>query len=208
MSNNFTKVDIDRLTFPSTYKIDYVRVYQPKGSINLGCSPPDYPTAQYLAWCGRSSGETASWTSAAGAAARTCCLTRGGGGIEGLLCLLHCWCLLSLHCRLMSAPSPPPAPTHPTPHPPPRSKRDAYIIDQADDVLIPDVCEQLPYCKSEWGYEYRGGDLLGPDGFAVQKHNVTSPQDCCQLCAAEPACGAWVWNPYFGPVCTFKQATG
>ncbi len=32
-----------------------------------------------------------------------------------------------------------------------RSKRDTYIIDKADDVLIPDVCEQLPYCKSEWG---------------------------------------------------------
>ena len=35
---------------PHVLQIDYVRVYQPKGSINLGCSPPDYPTAQYLAW--------------------------------------------------------------------------------------------------------------------------------------------------------------
>ncbi len=31
-------------------QIDYVRVYQDPEAINLGCSPPDYPTAQWIAW--------------------------------------------------------------------------------------------------------------------------------------------------------------
>ena len=31
-------------------QLDYVRVYQKKDALNVGCSPPDYPSAQYLAW--------------------------------------------------------------------------------------------------------------------------------------------------------------
>lgn len=31
-------------------QVDYVRVYQNASALNLGCSPPDYPTQQYLAW--------------------------------------------------------------------------------------------------------------------------------------------------------------
>jgi hypothetical protein len=31
-------------------QVDYVRVYQNASAVNLGCSPPDFPTAQYLAW--------------------------------------------------------------------------------------------------------------------------------------------------------------
>lgn len=49
-ADSFTAVDFDRLGFPAQYKIDYVRVYQEPGAVNVGCSPPDYPTAQYLAW--------------------------------------------------------------------------------------------------------------------------------------------------------------
>ncbi|KAF9023555.1 beta-glucan synthesis-associated [Hymenopellis radicata] len=28
--------------------IDYVRVYQPKGVINIGCDPIDFPTKAYI----------------------------------------------------------------------------------------------------------------------------------------------------------------
>lgn len=28
--------------------VDYVRVYQRKGHENIGCDPPDYPTADYI----------------------------------------------------------------------------------------------------------------------------------------------------------------
>lgn len=35
----------------STPQIDYVRLYQDPAAINLGCSPPDMPTEQYIAWC-------------------------------------------------------------------------------------------------------------------------------------------------------------
>ena len=48
MSTNFGFVDLDHLTFPATMKVDYIRVYQPSGSINIGCDPEDYPTAAYI----------------------------------------------------------------------------------------------------------------------------------------------------------------
>lgn len=188
-ADGFTKVDFDRLNFPAQYKIDYVRVYQDAEAVNVGCSPPDYPTAQYLA------------------------------------------------CN-----------------------RDTYIMTKEDDVLIPDVCEKLPYCKSQVGggptrgaqrslraertlrpqcsrsckaahlrsrpagahhaapsaappapqvnVEFQGGDLLGTDGQPVQYANVTTSQECCQLCAKNPACGAWVWNPRYDRVCIFKVRAG
>jgi beta-glucanase (GH16 family) len=47
-SPNFGQIDFDALTFPATMSIDYVRVYQPKNSVNIGCDPPDFPTAQYI----------------------------------------------------------------------------------------------------------------------------------------------------------------
>ncbi|KAL4425109.1 hypothetical protein ABPG77_008214 [Micractinium sp. CCAP 211/92] len=131
MSDSFTKVDIDRLQFPAQYKIDYVRVYQDPEAINLGCSPPDYPTAQWIA------------------------------------------------CN-----------------------RDVYANTEADQALIPDACEKLPTCKSEWGYEYQGGVQL------QSLTNVTSPFDCCQACAQNDACGAWVWNPYYNLACVLKAPGG
>lgn len=71
MSSNFGYVDLDNLVFPSKMRVDYVRVYQPEGWQNseslscnadaqeprltrasgdaVGCDPPDYPTADYIA---------------------------------------------------------------------------------------------------------------------------------------------------------------
>jgi hypothetical protein len=48
MSENFGLVDLKHLTFPSTMRIDYIRVYQAKGSINIGCDPDDFPTEAYI----------------------------------------------------------------------------------------------------------------------------------------------------------------
>lgn len=36
--------------WPMILQVDYVRVYQNASAFNLGCSPPAYPTQQYLAW--------------------------------------------------------------------------------------------------------------------------------------------------------------
>jgi hypothetical protein len=36
------------MQFPAEMLIDYVRVYQRKGSVNIGCDPPDYPTLDYI----------------------------------------------------------------------------------------------------------------------------------------------------------------
>ncbi|TRM66405.1 beta-glucan synthesis-associated protein [Schizophyllum amplum] len=49
MSRNFGDVDLDHLTFPTTMSIDWVRVYQKSDSVNLGCDPPEFPTAAYIA---------------------------------------------------------------------------------------------------------------------------------------------------------------
>jgi len=48
MSENFAVVDLAHLTFPATMRIDYIRVYQPKNAINIGCDPVDFPTAAYI----------------------------------------------------------------------------------------------------------------------------------------------------------------
>jgi hypothetical protein len=36
------------MQFPAVMLVDYVRVYQRKESINVGCDPPNYPTAEYI----------------------------------------------------------------------------------------------------------------------------------------------------------------
>jgi len=36
------------MIFPSEYLIDYVRVYQRKDQVNVGCDPQDFPTAKYI----------------------------------------------------------------------------------------------------------------------------------------------------------------
>ena len=35
---------LDGKHWPASFWIDYVRVWQPKGELNIGCNPPDYPT--------------------------------------------------------------------------------------------------------------------------------------------------------------------
>jgi len=48
MSENFGFVDLEHLPFPVHMKVDYIRVYQPKGEENIGCEPSDYPTQAYI----------------------------------------------------------------------------------------------------------------------------------------------------------------
>ncbi|KAI0639519.1 beta-glucan synthesis-associated [Trametes polyzona] len=48
MSTNFGFVDLDHLQFPTTMKVDYIRVYQDPDAINIGCDPEDFPTAAYI----------------------------------------------------------------------------------------------------------------------------------------------------------------
>lgn len=48
MAEGFSAVEIDKLNFPATMKIDYVRIYQPEDKINIGCNPQDYPTTEYI----------------------------------------------------------------------------------------------------------------------------------------------------------------
>ncbi|KAJ7218060.1 beta-glucan synthesis-associated [Mycena pura] len=48
MSTNFGKVDLAHLPFPCHLAIDYIRVYQPKSAVNIGCEPPGFPTQDYI----------------------------------------------------------------------------------------------------------------------------------------------------------------
>ncbi|RCK57299.1 Beta-glucan synthesis-associated protein KRE6 [Candida viswanathii] len=48
VSKNWAYIDWPSLVFPTTFRIDYVRVYQPKDQINVGCDPDDFPTHDYI----------------------------------------------------------------------------------------------------------------------------------------------------------------
>lgn len=48
MSPNFGKIDFEHLTFPTTMRVDYIRVYQPSNQVNIGCDPSGFPTAAYI----------------------------------------------------------------------------------------------------------------------------------------------------------------
>ncbi|KAL0059725.1 hypothetical protein AAF712_013521 [Marasmius tenuissimus] len=48
MSTNWATPKLDTLVFPAEMLFDYVRVYQREGHTNIGCSPPDYPTKDYI----------------------------------------------------------------------------------------------------------------------------------------------------------------
>ncbi|PWN38585.1 SKN1-domain-containing protein [Meira miltonrushii] len=48
ISHGFGAIDWDRITFPGTMQVDYVRVYQAKNKQNIGCDPPDRPTSDYI----------------------------------------------------------------------------------------------------------------------------------------------------------------
>ncbi|KAG6830143.1 hypothetical protein H0H92_002007 [Tricholoma furcatifolium] len=48
LSYGFGNIDFTDMQFPSTLRIDYIRVYQPASSQNIGCDPADFPTAAYI----------------------------------------------------------------------------------------------------------------------------------------------------------------
>ncbi|KAH9927250.1 beta-glucan synthesis-associated [Fomitopsis serialis] len=48
MSHNFGDVDLAAIPFPVHLRVDYIRVYQPSDSTNIGCDPEDFPTAKYI----------------------------------------------------------------------------------------------------------------------------------------------------------------
>ncbi|TKY84686.1 hypothetical protein EX895_006588 [Sporisorium graminicola] len=48
ISQNFGTPDWRRLRFPATMSVDWVRVYQDPDAENVGCDPPDFPTADYI----------------------------------------------------------------------------------------------------------------------------------------------------------------
>ncbi len=45
---NWQNIDLSTMAFPAIMQVDYVRVYQRTGQTNVGCDPPDYPTADYI----------------------------------------------------------------------------------------------------------------------------------------------------------------
>jgi hypothetical protein len=46
---NWQPIDLTTMVFPTEMLVDYVRVYQQENLVNIGCSPKDYPTADYIA---------------------------------------------------------------------------------------------------------------------------------------------------------------
>ena len=49
LSKNFVwNLDLTTPTFPAAMLVDWVRVYQPKGSTNIGCDPKNAPTMDYI----------------------------------------------------------------------------------------------------------------------------------------------------------------
>ncbi|KAM0746475.1 beta-glucan synthesis-associated [Meredithblackwellia eburnea MCA 4105] len=48
IASSFQPVSYGQLKFPAHMKVDYVRVYQRSGSENIGCDPPNMPTADYI----------------------------------------------------------------------------------------------------------------------------------------------------------------
>jgi len=48
LANQFVPLDTAHLKFPTKMRIDWIRVYQPKDAINIGCDPEDYPTSAYI----------------------------------------------------------------------------------------------------------------------------------------------------------------
>jgi len=48
ISRSWQNIDPATLIFPAIMQVDYVRVYQRSSSPNIGCSPDDYPTEDYI----------------------------------------------------------------------------------------------------------------------------------------------------------------
>ncbi|GLB44542.1 putative beta-glucan synthesis-associated protein [Lyophyllum shimeji] len=47
-SINFGGIDFENIVLPATMRVDWIRVYQPKDAVNIGCDPKDYPTSAYI----------------------------------------------------------------------------------------------------------------------------------------------------------------
>ncbi|KAI6157069.1 glycoside hydrolase family 16 protein [Pisolithus tinctorius] len=48
LSPGWQSINMSTLSFPAEMRVDYVRVYQRRGETNIGCSPPDFPTEDYI----------------------------------------------------------------------------------------------------------------------------------------------------------------
>ncbi|KAJ3516407.1 hypothetical protein NLJ89_g1151 [Agrocybe chaxingu] len=48
ISEDFSVIDAENLQIPGIMLVDYIRVYQRQGEINVGCDPKDFPTAKYI----------------------------------------------------------------------------------------------------------------------------------------------------------------
>ncbi|GAA6019163.1 hypothetical protein JCM10207_006570 [Rhodosporidiobolus poonsookiae] len=48
MSENFGDVDLQNLVFPAKMRVDYVRVYQDKDHVSVGCDPKENPTVDHI----------------------------------------------------------------------------------------------------------------------------------------------------------------
>ncbi|KAK1223209.1 hypothetical protein PQX77_013908 [Marasmius sp. AFHP31] len=48
ISKNWQNIVPETLMFPAEMLFDYIRIYQRKGHKNVGCSPKDYPTSEYI----------------------------------------------------------------------------------------------------------------------------------------------------------------
>ncbi|KAG8976162.1 hypothetical protein FRC05_004411 [Tulasnella sp. 425] len=48
LSKNFGFIEFNQLTFPAIMAVDYVRVYQDKNNMNVGCDPDGFPTTTYI----------------------------------------------------------------------------------------------------------------------------------------------------------------
>ncbi|KAG0146830.1 hypothetical protein CROQUDRAFT_43782 [Cronartium quercuum f. sp. fusiforme G11] len=48
ISNKFQIIEWEKLKFPATMYVDYVRIYQKDGHTNIGCSPKNMPTEDYI----------------------------------------------------------------------------------------------------------------------------------------------------------------
>jgi len=48
LSPGFEYVNASYLPFPAVMRIDWIRVYQDPSVKNIGCDPPDFPTAAYI----------------------------------------------------------------------------------------------------------------------------------------------------------------
>jgi beta-glucanase (GH16 family) len=48
MSDSFSPIDHEHLPPHATMSVDYIRLYQPPERTDLGCDPPDMPTATYI----------------------------------------------------------------------------------------------------------------------------------------------------------------